>query len=124
LLRFPGIEFSELGMSFISFVFFWSGKLMAPIAQLLIGINRQKTIAPMKDLWIAGEHKPFWDLIPDLSERFSESKARIIELLGYIDQVVPDAYAQAPNPENRSKKCQSLSPRLLWTFIDWHDTLN
>lgn len=33
---------------------------------------------------------------PDLLERFDESKGRIIELLGYIDQVVPDAYAQAP----------------------------
>jgi len=52
--------------------------------------------APMKDLWIAGEQKPFWGLAPDLIERFVESKARITELLDYIAQVVPEAYAQAP----------------------------
>jgi len=52
--------------------------------------------APMKDLWLTRDQKPFWDLAPDLLERFGESKDRIIELLGYIDQVVPEAYSQAP----------------------------
>ena len=52
--------------------------------------------APMKDLWIKNEQKPFWGLAPDLANRFAESSDRISQLLGYIDQVVPEAYAQAP----------------------------
>jgi len=52
--------------------------------------------APMRDLWIKKDQKPFWGLAPDLINRFAESSNRISQLLNYIDQVVPEAYAQAP----------------------------
>jgi len=52
--------------------------------------------APMKNLWLTKEQKPFWSLALDLLERFNESLARIIELLSYIDHIVPEAYAHAP----------------------------
>jgi hypothetical protein len=56
----------------------------------------------MKDLWVARDQKPFWELAPDLLDRFGESKARITELLGYIDQIVPEAWAKAPASLNDS----------------------
>jgi hypothetical protein len=52
--------------------------------------------APMGDLWRKKDQKPFWELASDLINHFEKSSNRISELLNYIDQVVPDAYAEAP----------------------------
>lgn len=51
---------------------------------------------PMRDLWIKGDQKPFWGLAEELVKHFTYSSIRLSELLIYIEQVVPEAYAKAP----------------------------
>ena len=52
--------------------------------------------APLRNLWIEKGSRPYWELVPDLIERGKENSNHIKELLSYIDQTVPNSYANAP----------------------------
>jgi len=52
--------------------------------------------APMRSLWSEKENKPLWELAPGLIDRGRENAKHITNLLSYIDQIVPDSYAQTP----------------------------
>ncbi len=52
--------------------------------------------APLRDVWNDEEDEPWWDYVPSLLERGKDSSLCLDELLSYIDQAVPQAYADAP----------------------------
>ena len=55
------------------------------------------------DLWIDRKQEPHWDLAPALIDRGKEHSHHISNLLGYIDQTVPQSYAAAPASIGDSK---------------------
>lgn len=52
--------------------------------------------APLRSLWNERDAKPFWELAPGLIDRGKSNAHHIRELMMYIEQVVPEAYANAP----------------------------
>jgi hypothetical protein len=52
--------------------------------------------APLNDVWIEREQRPFWELASDIIKRGCEYSYHLKNLLSYIDNAVPESYADAP----------------------------
>ena len=52
--------------------------------------------APLNDVWIEREQRPFWELASDIIKRGDEYSYHLKNLLSYIDHAVPESYAEAP----------------------------
>ncbi len=76
----------------------WLSEIWLASAQYYYDFN-----IPLRDLWSDKRQEPFWDLAPDLIERGREHSYHISNLLGYIDQTVPESYAAAPASISDSK---------------------
>ncbi len=76
----------------------WLSEIWLASAQYYYDFN-----SPLRDLWNEKRQEPFWDLAPDLIDRGKEHSRHISNLLGYINQTVPESYAAAPASISDSK---------------------
>lgn len=59
--------------------------------------------APLSSLWSERESRPSWELASSLVDRGKENSYHIKILLTYVDQTVPESYANAPASISNSK---------------------
>lgn len=76
----------------------WLSEIWLASAQYYYDFN-----APLMDLWIDRKQEPRWDLATALIDRGKEHSHHISNLLGYVDQIVPQPYAAAPASIDDSK---------------------
>lgn len=69
----------------------WLSEIWLTSAQYYYDFN-----IPLRNLWSDKKQEPFWDLAPDLIDRGKEHSRHISNLMGYINQMVPESYAAAP----------------------------
>ena len=76
----------------------WLSEIWMASAQYYYDFNM-----PLKDLWNDNRQEPFWELAHDLIDRGKDHLHHISNLLGYINQAVPESYAAAPASISDSK---------------------